>query len=63
VALSPDIYVAAITGYTEKSKEAFQSKIKSMNIFVEHNVKFKEHDGCPGKKLQLGHMRSPGRKT
>ena len=63
VALSPDIFVVAITGYTDKSKEAFQRKIKSMDIFVEKNVKFKEHDGCPGKKLHLGHMRSPGRKT
>ena len=63
VALSPNISVAAITGYTEKSKEAFQRKIKSMDKFIEKNVKFKEHDGCPGKKLQLGHMRSPGRTT
>jgi hypothetical protein len=63
VALSPDIFVVAITGYTDKSKESFQSKIKSMDIFVEKNVKFKDHDGSPGKKLHLGHMRSPGRKT
>ena len=63
VALSPNIYVAAITGYTKKSKKAFQREIKSMDTFVEKNVKFQEHDGCPGKKLQLGHMRCPGRKT
>ena len=62
MALSPNISVAAITGYTEKSKETFQRKIKSMDTFVEKNVKFKDHDGCPGKKLQLDHMRSPGRK-
>ena len=51
VALSPDISVVAITGYTEKSQETFQGKIKSMDLFVEKNVKFKETDGCPGKKL------------
>ena len=51
MALSPDISVVAITGYTEKSQETFQGKIKSMDLFVENNVKFKESDGCPDKKL------------
>lgn len=47
VALSPEISVSIITGYTNKPKEAFEAKIKSMDLFVEKNITFKDHEGSP----------------
>lgn len=47
VALCPDISVSIITGYTHKSQEQFHAKLRSMDIFVQKNIKFQENEGSP----------------
>ncbi|OPL21276.1 hypothetical protein AM593_06587, partial [Mytilus galloprovincialis] len=47
VALCPDISVSIITGYTQKSQEQFQAKLRSMDIFVQKNIKFPDNEGSP----------------
>ncbi|XP_071141972.1 uncharacterized protein [Mytilus edulis] len=47
VALCPDISVSIITGYTHKSQEMFQAKLRSMELFVQKNIKFQDNEGSP----------------
>ncbi|CAC5385892.1 unnamed protein product [Mytilus coruscus] len=47
VALCPDISVSIITGYTHKSEEQFQAKLRSMNFFVQKYIKFQDNEGSP----------------
>ncbi|CAG2253977.1 CDH12 [Mytilus edulis] len=47
VAICPDISVSIITGYTHKSQEQFQAKLRSMDNFVQRNIKFKDNEGSP----------------
>ncbi|XP_071143066.1 uncharacterized protein [Mytilus edulis] len=44
VALCANISVSIITGYANKPQDKFHAKLRSMEAFVDHNIKF--YEGC-----------------